>query len=473
MKKGSVSCRLFRNKALLIAITFGLGGHVAVSHATSLPQFPNLTEVQQPVANAINVACPFLRNPAGPNVAPKPDGTIVQRFTYSCTSIVQTSNALQNTPGGVVQYNLQITPDQLRRLLQDSGPGQMNSQSAINNTAPKNNLLAARLFDLRSGARGLSISMNGLDVPAVADSSSGSEAHRPTGGAASADAVLGARLGGFVKLAGNWGKVDETTLQDPYKYDAFSALVGADYRVTDAFVVGGAVGYEDTRSRYDNSLGNVDATTWSFAGYGTWYIDGFASYGHVDYDTTREVRIISNNPANPSLFGSATASPNGDQWSLGIGTGYNYLTGGYTLTPFARLGYIQVKNKGFSESEPVAGMALSVDERKLESLQSALGGTISTTVNTASGVFTPYFTAQWMHEFKNDNPSIFAKFVNDPTNSFFFLPTANPTRDYAVFVVGSSATFANGLSGFLQFGAAAGLDNATSYSVVGGLRKEF
>jgi uncharacterized protein with beta-barrel porin domain len=474
-RNGSTSGRLLRTYAVVTGIALGAGGS-GVAHAanTSLPLLPGLTDAQKGVAGAIDVACPYLRNPNKGNVTPKPDGTIVERFTYSCTTIVQTSNALQPEHGGGTQYNLGLSNDELRRLIQDAGPNQMNAQGAINNTAPRSNLLAARLLDLRQGARGLSVSMNGVEMPAAVADSGG---RRQSGGAASADSPLGGAWGGFVKIAGNWGKVDQTELQDPYKYDAFSILAGADYRVNEAFVIGGAVGYEDTRSRYDNSLGDVDAKTWSFAAYGTytsgpWFVDGFASYGHVDYDTTRQIRINSRT-ANPPLFGTATASPNGDQWSFGIGTGYNYQSGGYTLVPFARLGYIEVKNKSFRENESVTGMGLDVNERRLESLQSALGATVSTTVNTASGVFTPYFTAQWMHEFKNDNPSIVAKFVNDPTNTFFFLPTENPTRDYAVFILGTSGTFANGLSGFLQFGAAAGLDNATSYSVVAGIRKEF
>ena len=95
--------------------------------------------------------------------------------------------------------------------------------------------------------------------------------------------------------------------------------------------------------------------------------------------------------------------------------------------------------------EPVAGMGLSVDERKLESLQSALGATVSTTINTASGVFMPYFTAQWMHEFKNDNPSIVAKFVNDPTNygnqPFVFTTLREDSRQTNIFGTGGPRAF--------------------------------
>jgi outer membrane lipase/esterase len=467
--------RLLCTSAMLAGMTLGLAGYSPAAPATPLATVSGLSEVQRPIANAIDIVCPTLRPTL--HIDPVANGTIQERFFYSCTSVVQTAAGLNGVPSN--NFDRKLTPEQFGRLLQDIGPNQMNGQNGGTATRSTSSLIAARLFDLRAGARGVSIGVNGVDAPAVADAGKAGEAGvRATGGGASADSPLDGRLSGFVKIGGNWGKVDETTLQDAYKYDAFSILAGADYRVTNAFVVGGAVSYEDTRSRFDNSLGHVDATTWSVAGYGTytsgpWYVDGFMSYGNVDYDTTRTVFMPSNNPGQPPLLGSATASPRGDQWSLALGTGYNYNMTGYTVTPFGRLGYIHVRNKAFSESEPVTGMGLSVDTRTLESLQLALGGTISTTMNSSMGVFIPYLTAQWVHEFKNDNPSIVAKFVNDPNGLQFFIPTENPTRDYAVFIVGSSATFANGLSGFVQVGAAAGLKDATNYSVTAGLRKEF
>jgi outer membrane autotransporter protein len=465
-----LACAPLASAALLAA---AYAGDAAAQANTPLPTLPGLTAVQQPVATAIDVVCP--------PIAPQRDanGNDLQRLANSCTAMVVTSGVLQGQIPASNPYNLTISNEELRKGLQASAPVQMNAQKDVTTTTSRMNLLAARLFDLRAGARGLSVSMNGDDAPALAGAGrKRSTLDGATGGAASADPAFGGRLGGFVKIAGNWGNVDQTELQDAYNYDAWSILAGVDYRVSDAFIIGGALSYEDTHSRFDNSLGKVDAQTWSIAGYGTytsgpWYVDGFVSYGGVNYDTTRTIFIPSNNPAIAPISGSATASPDGEQWSLTLGTGYNYQMTGYTLVPFARLGYIHVKNKSFSESEPGAGLGLSVGDRTLESLQSALGGTISTVVNTANGVFTPYFTSQWVHEFKNDNPSLVAKFVNDPQNLQFFIPTAEPTRDYGVFIVGASGTFANGVSGFVQCGAAAGLDNATNYSVVAGLRKEF
>jgi outer membrane lipase/esterase len=321
--------------------------------------------------------------------------------------------------------------------------------------------------------------MNGAEAQQTAASDSGTKALAgATGGAAAADDAQGGRWGGFFNVGYAWGNADQTPLQDAYKYDSVNLIAGVDYRVTDSFVLGGAISYGDTHSNYDQSLGNVKAATTGVAAYGTyyvdtWYVDGFAAYGSVNYDSTRNIFIPSNSLTIPAINTSATSKPKGDQWSFSIGAGRNFESGSMVLTPFARLGYIYVKNKAFTENEPINGLGLAVDSRSIQSLQSALGGKVATNVSTSFGVLTPYFLAQWMHEFEGGSPSIISKYVNDPFNTIFTIPTANPTRDYAVLGLGSSATFANNFSGFLQFSAAAGLQNQTNYGVVLGLRKQF
>ncbi len=255
-------------------------------------------------------------------------------------------------------------------------------------------------------------------------------------------------------------------------------LAGADYRVNDSWIVGGALSYTDTHSNYDMGLGDVKAQTFSLIGYATyykddWYVDAFLAWGDVGYDTTRNIFVPSNNPTLAPINAQATASPKGTQWSAALGVGKNYKWDAATVTPTARLGYIWVRNDSFSESEPVAGLGLSVNERTIRSLQSALGAKVSTVWSTSSGVFGPYFSAQWMHEFENDAPSIVSKYVADPGGQFFAIPTASPTRDYGVLSLGSTATLPNNLSGFFQFSAAVGLDNETNYGVVLGIRKQF
>jgi outer membrane lipase/esterase len=449
-----------------IVLFVGLAG-TAVGQG--LPSVPGLTELQQPVADAVQQLCP-------PLPPPNPDGTLTQRLSNSCTKMVVSSlaNQGQTVPQN---FNLMISNSQIATGLQAIAPVQMNAQKQIGVEASKANLIGARLLNLRSGARGVVVGLNEQSTQAGAANPQ-NPLRGATGGGAAADDVGGGPWGGFLNVAYSWGKVDQTTLQDAYKYGSFSLLAGADYRVSDKFVLGGAIGYSDTHSDYEQSLGDVKARTVSALGYGTyyvddWYVDGMLAYGSVDYDSTRNINIPSNNPSVAPIVATATSSPKGQQWSAAIGVGRNYTFEDTIVTPFLRLGYIWVKNKAFSEDEPIDGLGLAVNDRTVRSLQSALGARVSKSISTSSGVFTPYFSAQWMHEFENDNPSIVSRYVADPTNQFFAIPTAGPTRDYAVLVLGSSATFPNNLSGFLQLSAAAGLQNETNYGVVAGLRKQF
>jgi outer membrane lipase/esterase len=464
-----------------VALCTGYAGFAA---GQGLPSVPGITVLQSPVASTVQNVCIALNGLGGkPFIAhPNPNGTPAERLSNSCTLMVSTAFFNQGTPPGFDpsgQFNLKITDDQLKRGIQAIAPVQMNAQKQISVESSKMSLVGSRLLDLRGGARGLVVGLNGEEATTQGAygqrDSDGLDGAR--GGAASADDTSG-RWGGFINLGHAWGNVDQTVLQDSYKYRSTSVLAGADYRVNDNFILGAAFSYSDTHSDYDQSLGNVKARTTGVAGYGTyyvdtWYVDGFLAYGSVDYDSLRIISIPSNNPTAPAIKTSATSSPRGDQWSASIGVGRAYEMGTMTVTPTARLGYINVKNKAFSENEPNDGLGLAVDARTIKSLQTAIGGKISTVVSSSYGVFGPYFTANWMHEFKNDNPSIVSKYVADPLNTIFAIPTANPTRDYGVFAIGSSATLPNNVSGFVQLSAAAGLKDESNYGIVLGVRKQF
>ncbi|WP_342117312.1 autotransporter outer membrane beta-barrel domain-containing protein [Pseudoduganella sp. OTU4001] len=417
-------------------------------------------ELQRPVADGILKVCANLVGTLG--IQPNPDGTPVQRLALSCSKMVSTATA--GAPPGAGFLDLKLSEGQLATAIQALAPVQANAQKQIGTESVKMNAIGARMLSLRGGARGLVLGMNGQSV---------------TGGGAAADDVLGGKTGGFINVSYNWGTIDKTTLQDGYKQHSYNILAGADYRTSDSFVVGGAISYSDTSAKYELGLGRVEAKTTGAIGYATyyrddWYVDGLVSYSDVDYDSRRNINIPSNNTAVvPGIFTVATSSPKGDQWSAALGMGKDIRSDSYTITPSARLNYIHVRNKAFSESEPVAGLGLVVNARTIESLQSALGAKIGTTVNTSSAVLAPYFSAQWMHEFKDGSPALTSRYVNDPNGIRFTIATANPTRNFAILAIGTSMTMPNYVSGFAQFSTAAGLKDETGYAVTAGLRMQF
>jgi outer membrane lipase/esterase len=431
--------------------------------AIAQQQATGLTTLQSQTQQAIRTPCLQLvgSQPGTQN----PNGTPLQRFFASCTNMVVQSNLVQTTNGDKSQLG-----DQYETL----SPTQANAQQPTQIQS-----VFSRLLDLRAGVRGFALSQNGVGVSDPRNTAAaGSSTARATGGAAGADSDLGGPWGGFMNIDYNGGTVDETGLQTGYNFHNLGILAGVDYRVSDAFVLGGALGYSYTKSNYDLGMGSVTASTISGVLYGTyyvdrWYLDGAVSYGHVGYDTVRNFTISTPKFPNQTPSATATASPDGNQWSATIAAGYNYPIDSYLITPFVRLGYIQVQNSAFQESEPVDGMGLAVSERTIRSLQSALGLRFSKAVSTSSGVVTPYFTAQWLHEFEDSNPDITAKFVNDPNNNFFFISTEQSTRNYASFALGVSGQFQRGVSAYFQVSTVAWLNNTSVYSAVAGLRIAF
>lgn len=435
--------------------------------AADLISVPNQTQVQQNISTGLQNTCVGLLGLPSQSLT-----TPQQQLLRSCTRMVVTGSVITGTlpdgsppPSGLVQeFDLGISEEELRRGVQAIGPGQMNAQKQPSTEASRSSLIQARLLDIRGGARGFLVSVNGLPA-------------NSTGGAASADPELGGRWGAFVNLSYNRGDVDRTARQDAYDFYDYGALVGLDYRLTENFVLGAAVSHSYTKSEFERSLGEVEARTTGLGLYstyyiGSWFVDGFLSYGDVRYDTLRIVSIPSNTDV-PAINARAKASPDGKEWTASLGFGYDYVRNAATVTPFLRVGYIRVRNDAFAESEPVEGLGLTVDERTVKSLQSALGARLSTNVSTGFGVLVPYLAAQWVHEFENDNPSIVAKYVNDPFNNFFVIPTEDPDRDYATITAGTSAQFANDLSAFIQIGTAVFLDDVNTWGVVLGLRRQF
>ena len=421
------------------------------------------TTLQRPVADGILKVCANLV--FGLGVGPNANGTPSQRLANSCSTMVST--ATDGGAPGAPSFDLKLSNSQTATAIQAIAPVQANAQKQISTEAVKMNAIGARLLNLRGGARGMVLGMNGQDI-----------LHGATGGGAAADDVLGGKWGSFVNVTYNWGSIDQTSLQDAYKQDSYNIVAGADYRASDSFVIGGAISYSDTTAKYELGLGRVKAKTAGAIGYATfysdaWYVDGLLSYGSADYDSRRNINIPSNNTSVQGIFTAATSSPKGDTWSASIGTGKDFRSGTFTVTPSARLSFLHVKNKAFSESEPVAGLGLAVSGRTIESLQSSLGARFSTTVNTSAAVLLPYCSVQWMHEFKKDAPALTSRYVNDPNGIAFSIPTANPTRDYGILGVGTSATFPNNLSAFAQLSSAVGLKDENSYAVAAGLRLQF
>lgn len=298
------------------------------------------------------------------------------------------------------------------------------------------------------------------------------------------------KWGFFLNGTYGTGDKDPTSREPGFDFDSWGLVAGVDYRLTDQLILGFALNYAATESSIDNNGGDVDLDGVGGSVYGTYYLGNFyvdfmAGLAAKDYDTQRNVRY-----SVASATGGATVvnqvfdgSTDADDLSMAVGTGYNLALGGFSLTPYVQLAYVESDIDGYTEnlqgnnSSPGFGLALAVDDQEVKSLASTVGVQFARVVNTSLGVLTPYLRADWEHEFENDARNITARFAAvdssyDALNTII-IPTDEPDRDFFNFGAGLSAVLAGGWQCFLDYSTVLGYEDITLHRFVAGVRFEF
>ena len=303
------------------------------------------------------------------------------------------------------------------------------------------------------------------------------------------------RLGIFVNGTLAVGDKDATKRESGFDFDTLGVTAGVDYRFTDSFVPGVAFGYTNTDADLESSGGSLDVDAYSVSVYGTYdvtkkfYVDGIVTFGWNDYDIKRNINysILSSQTDAGVVGGVATVNQtaesdtDGTWYALAFSGGYDFSIGGFTLGPLARVNYTKADIDGYGEkiNNTLAGfgLALDFDDQDVESLTTVLGGQGSYAVSTPWAVLLPQVRFEWEHEYKNDNRTISAFFVNDPSpgaGTQVRLKTDRPDRDFFNLSAGISATFPRGISVFVNYETVLGLEDVTAHNVVfAGLRVEF
>lgn len=439
---------------------------------TLLGGFGN-TQLQQDTGDAVQKTCIGFLNQEGA----KPEE--IPLFA-TCGAMVGTAVELS---GGDPPRSLGLTEDQLAASLQQIATEEFAATESMATEISSSRMdpVVSRLVELRSGVKGFSVTglLPEADAEALlAGSRTGSNA--ALGGAAGDE--LGSRLGGFLNASYGTGDRDDTERVNGFDFDSYNISAGLDYRIGDDFVVGGAINYYKVESDFDQtptvSGGNIDADGWGGSVYGTWYKDNFyvdavAGYASSDYDSKRKISIPSNNPMVASITETATAKPESDDYTLGIGAGYSFNHDALTWGPYFRATYINVdvddyREKGAEQS----GLNLAVKGQEWESMTTVLGGQINYAMNRDFGVLVPHARLGWTHQFENDATEMTAVYIDDPRNNILRARTDEPDEDYAELGIGMSAVFQGGMQAFFNYDTLLGLDDLTTHLFTVGIRME-
>ena len=272
---------------------------------------------------------------------------------------------------------------------------------------------------------------------------------------------------------------DRTSFGDGFDSTVLGATVGADYRLNDKFLAGGAFNYVNRDGDFD---GGGDFTTNSYGGlaYASFvpipamFLDVSLGYTRHNYDLDRSVLFVEDpTGAATTISGNADSDSDGNEFSIRAVTGYDHTIGNITVGPRIGVNYSRLKIDDYKESGG-GGLALEYEDQTVKSLQTTVGVQGSMAINTSYGVWVPQATADYIHEFENDQRSIQVQFAEDnranPTK--FSFNTDKPDRNFFNLGIGTVLVLPNGIQPFVNFRAMVGNSQFDNYAGTIGVRIE-
>lgn len=432
------------------------------------------------------------RNPVQKEIA-RVIGTLCQSGHASsdlqarCTELVVNAS---NNPTGVADALQQWAPEEYASL----------GRAGIEAGARQVNNVFSRLQSLRAGAVGidaknLSITVGGERIPlaALTDTSTDSAEYqlegKPLEETADSELPMGIahalglyNLGLFINGHVGISERDETEREAGFELQRVGLTGGIDYRFSDRFVLGAAVGYAFSNADFAQDAGNFSNNLLTLGIYGTfyqpkrYYVDFIYSYGLGRFDVERNIQYQIGATA---INQTASSTPDATQQMFGLSAGWHFQRNVFTFTPTFRLENIQLDIDDLSESmsaadQPGAELAVSLEKQSIKSTTLALGLQVAAELTQNSGkTLIPQLSMEWIRETQNKQRALRGHFRADSGRTQFVLLTDEPDTQYFSLGLGLALQMGKGKSAFIHYETLLGLENTTNHSITGGMRWEF
>ncbi len=226
--------------------------------------------------------------------------------------------------------------------------------------------------------------------------------------------------------------------------------LGADKRMSETFVVGGAVALVNGRTTFTNSRSRQKYDSNSLTGYASWNLTS-ASYVAATLNHDWGKFSLERDGGVGSV---AKASTRGTSTGLGLSGGYDHVMDALTLSPYVRWDTLFTRVRAFDEYGSTD--AVSVGAQRMRSRSINLGLNTQYNIPQNWGVLLPYGRVEWTNRRDKAASAPSARLLSD--NSALLIPTAGQdNRDYGTFAVGLNAITPHGYSLFLDYQRAFGL----------------
>jgi outer membrane lipase/esterase len=298
-------------------------------------------------------------------------------------------------------------------------------------------------------------------------------------GAASADPANPLGIGVFVTTEYEKFNQDNTRFETGFDRDTVGMSFGADYLFRNGLILGAAFTYAHDFGNYDGVGGGFDHNSYGILAYGSYqpfanmFIDAVTGYTRKDYNFDRRAAIALPGPGQSvSVAGSTHGDTNGNEWRIGLNSGYDFIFGAFTVGPRLGVLYRELTMNSFTESGHT-GLELSYDDQFVKSLTLRPGIYGSYAFSTSWGVVIPQMTLEYVHEFFDDQRNVQFSFAQDSQNRLFLFQTTPPDRDYLNLGLGVSMVLPSGWQPFLNFRDMLAYNDRSMYTVTLGVRIPF
>ena len=223
--------------------------------------------------------------------------------------------------------------------------------------------------------------------------------------------------------------------------DGAGLTLGLDLFRASGMVLGAAIGVSTLKPEFGNGgYYRQDETLLSLYGgwnAGPWGIKGVLSYGALQHDVKRDIRL-------GAATRTASGSPGGGDVSLGLEGSYRFSAGALSHGPLAGVLLQRAKVDGYAE-EGAGSASLRYGEQQRSSAVGRLGWQLA----YDAGRWQPYARLTLDRELRDPARDVEAQAVTAPDLPTYSMPAVEPARNYGTFLVGTGVQISRGWSGNL------------------------
>jgi hypothetical protein len=227
-----------------------------------------------------------------------------------------------------------------------------------------------------------------------------------------------------------WRKTDRDIEAGSTRGKRFTGLMGVDFNVGNAAILGVSAGYVTNHTR-DRQFGDdVDADGMQVGAYavydpGPFFLKGVTTYSWFDGDSRRHVNFAGL-ATGASFAGQLTGDPDVKMWTFGLHGGARLPMGGASVvTPYLNLDYVNAKMDGFTETG-LEGANLTLFNAKANRTFVTLGAKWATQM----GGVVPEVNLGYRHRFGHRYSTFTGQFFDgsSATDCDFDIVSASQTR---------------------------------------------